>query len=124
VENNDETRSRNVGCSTKIPSCLVLRLRLLFAANPTIRKGDWYMCTIQRHLAACAGKTGKELSWMLQHVQSREREPKQVLITPELHARLRSFLARHNVSFTRFLCSAMQREIEECERINNGPFLI
>lgn len=61
---------------------------------------------------------------MLQHVQSREREPKQVLITPELHARLRSFLARHNVSFTRFLCSAMQREIEECERINNGPFLI
>jgi hypothetical protein len=124
VQNDDQTQHRNVACCAKIPSSLALRLRMLFAANATIKKGDWYTGMLQRHLARCEGKTRKELFMLLQHVQSREREPKTYFVSSELHARLRSFLARHDVSLTRFVCSALQREIQECERINNGPFLV
>jgi hypothetical protein len=75
-------------------------------------------------LASCQGKTGKELSTVLRHVISREREAKTLYISGELDAQMRSLLAHHNVSITRFVCSAFQRQIEVSEQINRGILLV
>jgi hypothetical protein len=111
-----------VGYTVMIASSLDSRLRALFAANVGIKKGDWCETAIWRQLKLCESLRGKALSAAVQHLDSRDRVSKQYFVSVELDARLKPFLHRNNIKLKTIICSALQRELQECEQINGRPF--